>query len=280
MFKNDFVVAVKVDGKILREFENTVALPFGSEYTILLKNLSTKKAKVIVNIDGQSISGDSEIVVNPKQDVELKRFIKDMDKGNAFKFIEKTQDIENYRGNKAEDGLITIYYEFEVEQKITTYPYYPKPYYNDPWVSPTKWPRPHYDTIPRNVGDPPYDCEPLDTRIWYSSSTGTTLSANNLTTSSTNVNYGGNVLRSAVQNKDGITAPGSLVEQKFQTVASIITDGVQHTMTLKLVGKTKEDEPIKQAVSVKQLVRCCMCGKRVRHTDKFCSNCGASVQII
>ena len=38
-FKKNMVCSIKANGKILREIDNTVRLPFNSEYSILLKNL-------------------------------------------------------------------------------------------------------------------------------------------------------------------------------------------------------------------------------------------------
>lgn len=115
MYSNNFAAAIKVNGKILREFGDTVYIPFGSEYQIRLKNLSSNRAKVKVQIDGKDVT-DGGLVLNALSTVDLERFIRNgnLKEGNHFKFIERTSKIEEHRGIKLEDGLITIIYEFEI----------------------------------------------------------------------------------------------------------------------------------------------------------------------
>lgn len=112
----NLVVAIKVDGKVLRESENTVYLPFGSEYSILFKNLSHTRVKVWPSIDGKSIFGDSSeaLILNPRESIEVERFVTQLDVGNRFKFIERTAAVEEGRGITAEDGLVTVDFDFEV----------------------------------------------------------------------------------------------------------------------------------------------------------------------
>ena len=63
MYGNKIAAAIKVSGKVLREFKDTVYIPFGSEYTILVKNLNTKRACVNIYLDGECVSGGG-IVLN------------------------------------------------------------------------------------------------------------------------------------------------------------------------------------------------------------------------
>jgi hypothetical protein len=44
-----------------------------------------------------------------------------MNSGNRFKFIERTAQIEDYRGIKAEDGLLRVEYAFEKEYPKVPY---------------------------------------------------------------------------------------------------------------------------------------------------------------
>jgi len=46
MYESKLAAAIKVDGKVLREFKDTVHIPFGSEYTVLLKNLNTSTERM------------------------------------------------------------------------------------------------------------------------------------------------------------------------------------------------------------------------------------------
>ena len=114
MYNNKAAVAIKVNGKVLREFKDTVYIPFGSEYSILLKNLNTVRALINVYIDGDNVVPGG-LVLNAGQEVDLERAIRNgnMSEGNRFKFIERTSNIEDHRGIKLEDGLIRIEFQFE-----------------------------------------------------------------------------------------------------------------------------------------------------------------------
>lgn len=257
MFNNNLVMAIKVNGKVLREFDGTVALPFGSEYSILIKNLSTRKAAVKINIDGSDVTENIQLIIEPKSDLDLKRFIKDgnLEAGNAFKFIKKTDKIEKYRGNKAEDGLITVTYEFERE--YVPYVYKPPKYFVNPdqyWLS--------------NGGHGIVDCSDHTIPSCTYSSTVITRGA---------------LQSSIAMNDAGITAPGSIVEQKFNSTYGFVSDGIKHSMTLQLKGEVETVQGaviVQKAVTVKKLQRCKMCGTDTKQTAKFCHECGASVQIV
>lgn len=263
MYGNNFVLAVKVGGKVLREFNNSVYLPFGSEYSILLKNLSTNRAKVQVFIDGQDALDGNTIIVEPKRDVDLKRFIKNnnLNAGNAFKFIEKTAKVSKHRGDRAEDGLLTIYYEFE---QVIQWNYHNGGYPSGrdvPYVAPTK----HYPEVwcaTNNV-------------FRSATSVGTALYSSSVTTLSD-----APVTPTLQGNIAGVTAPGSINEQKFTAASHFYTDGKKHTLTMQLFGGTPDDKKVEKPVTVTRLRRCSMCGTNVRQTAKFCHECGSSVEIV
>jgi hypothetical protein len=143
MYNEKMVAVVKSNGKIVREVGNSVYLPFGSEYSIYLKNLSSKRAVVSITIDGQDVLNGDKIIVDSNDTFELKGFMDNcgLRVRNKFKFIEKTQEISDYRGDKIEDGLIVVKYRFEKECPVfrgiyyckgPTYTYkYESTYYND-----------------------------------------------------------------------------------------------------------------------------------------------------
>jgi len=266
-------MAIKANGKVLREFDDTTYIPFGSEYSILLKNLDPKrKVKVTVHIDGQDALDGTSMIIDPKSELDLKRFIKNgnLSEGNAFKFIEKTEKIEQFRGNRAEDGLITVKYEFQRLPVISithlnSYPY--KTYYNDgTWYesmatmsfgdTTSERPRGILPDVPDGVLRGATSCSVSD--------------------NSTNINYLSNV----AQNTAGITAPGSVTQQQFRVAEQFYGDSNILTMTVQLKGGTPEGKKVTKEVAVKKLVRCSMCGTNVRQTAKFCHECGASVQIV
>ena len=114
MYGNQLAAAIKVNGKVLREFKDTVYIPFNQEYSILVKNLNTQRAVVNIYIDGDNVVPGG-LVLNSGQEVDLERSIKNgnLNEGNRFKFIERTDKIENHRGIKLEDGIVRIEYQFE-----------------------------------------------------------------------------------------------------------------------------------------------------------------------
>ena len=114
MYNSKLVASIKANGKVLREFKDTVYIPFGSEYSILLKNLNTVRALINIYIDGDNVVPGG-LVLNAGQVVDLQRAIRNgnLSEGNRFKFIERTSNIEDHRGIKLEDGLIRVEYQFE-----------------------------------------------------------------------------------------------------------------------------------------------------------------------
>lgn len=295
MYSNNFVVAVKVKGKILRELNEVVYLPFGSEYTLLLKNKSNLRAKANVEIDGQSVTDGDFVVLNAGESLELKRFIRNgnLSSGNAFKFIEKTQKIEQYRGNKVDDGLVTVRYEF-ASPVVFFHQYLPGQCIpNDPWKY----------LVGRSLHGQGYNGLTSNTVYTNNSSFCSVQGADSLiggtltTTSITSGNTGkeeklsSNILRSKSINDAGITAPGSEVKQEFVNVADFATDGVKHSITLMLKGAVETLNTagnlhvtgkirVQKPVVVQKVQRCTMCGTNTRQTAKFCHECGASVHIL
>lgn len=280
MYSKDFVLAVKAGGKVLREFDNSVYLPFGTEYSILLKNLSTRRAKVQVFIDGEDALDGNSIIIDPKKDVDLKRFIRNSSatyenpfssEGNAFKFIEKTEKISKHRGDRADDGLITITYEFE--NRMTDWTFY------SGWQEPKSPQRP-YNPYQPDWAPPPtvWGGTSIATddipRAMYSSST-ITMNAADVTTSHGPLRG----VAQAVQSPQGVTAPGSVVKQEFTKASHFYPSGEQYSMTVQLKGGTYQ-EPVKAPVTVKKLTQCPMCGTHVKQTAKFCHECGSSVVIV
>lgn len=125
MYNNKFVAALKVNGKILKEFGDTVYIPFQSEYSILLKNLnSSQNVLISITIDGNEVVFG--LVLYPLQEIDLERSIinNNLTEGNKFKFIERTNSIEEYRGIKLEDGLVQIKFNFEIPQKYNYIPHF------------------------------------------------------------------------------------------------------------------------------------------------------------
>ena len=150
-YKDNFVAEVKCNGKILRIKDGAVHLPFGSEYTLLLKNLNSRKASVRVHIDGQDVLDYSSLILEPNSSTEIEGFLSGTVARNRFKFIQKTKQVQDHRGDKIDDGLVRVEFAFEkarpeVVKKTIIHDhhhhdhhhhhhdyYYPRPYPNIHW---------------------------------------------------------------------------------------------------------------------------------------------------
>lgn len=254
MYSNNFAAAILCSGKVLREFGDTVYLPFGSEYKIRLKNLNSSRVKVKVEIDGECVT-DGGLVVGAKQTLDLERFIRNgnLEQGNCFKFVERTAKIEDHRGIKVDDGIISISYEFEFSTLIA----YPKSTgYRD------------YSPKVKGISNTVMDCGWNDV--------GPTVMANSALncapTASLNV--------SAPVNDTGITVEGSLSNQSFSTTRWNGTIGGVNVMNIRLLGETEDNAPVRQAVTVKTKAKCKTCGTVNKATAKFCGECGTSLCIV
>lgn len=130
-FSQKMVAVIKTDNKVLREDQNgLVQLPFGSYYSINLKNLNNKNAFIKISIDGSDILDNHELLIKKygqkNSEMEISRFIRNgnLATGPKLKFIEKTEKISNFRGDNIEDGIIRISWKYEEEfQPNITYTY-------------------------------------------------------------------------------------------------------------------------------------------------------------
>lgn len=291
-FKNNLVACIKANNKVLREHDNTVRIPFGSEYIILIKNLNSVRCRIKVSIDGTDISNNNWFIIQPNSSMELKRSNRagNLTKGNKFKFIERTERIENTRGIEAEDGLIRIEYQFEKKKLeiVQVYHNHNHNHYNGNWSG---WP--HYP-ITYNTCDVLFRQTQTQTNINTVSGISPTYKMSSTSYSTSCQNSRNNIdVQNAVQNNEhekiktlfakndvGITVPGSISEQKFSTDYSYFdAETSSHVITLHLRGKIGETK-IEQAVTVKTKPQCTICRKVNKTTNKFCSECGTSLTII
>lgn len=258
VYHQKVVAAVKVSGKVLRENQGEVILPFGSEYSILIKNLNSVRIKAKVSVDGQDATEGTWLVVEPNSSLNLERFIRNgnMESGHRFKFIERTKDIENHRGIKADDGIIRV--EFKTEQEVVKVPrikyepyYFPYPQY-PPWY-PYPWKRRWNDGSWRD-GIALYKS---DSNVYGNSLQARAMSINT--------------------SDAGITVPGSQGQQQFHSVPNFNTYSQSEVIVLRLrgeVGGKKASKP----VTVKSKTQCQTCGKNSKGGVEFCSKCGTNLQ--
>lgn len=296
MYQDKLAVAIKHNGKFLRENKDLVQIPFGSEFSVLVKNLNSRRVKFTLSIDGANALDDTEIIVGANSETEIKRFIRNgnMDEGNAFKFVERTQAIEDGpRGIKVDDGVVRVEFWFEKEKPQIT-------------VKDIYWEKHHYrDFYPQqNIWNTTYGSGPTvygmsnisgasgsiasATSATLDSGTVTAQSLNSLTRGMDQQVYKKNtsiprdgeqeVKTSAPINDVGITVPGSKVDQKFTTVYGFNTETESHVIVLRLIG-VSGDKVVTQPITVKTKNVCSTCSHVNKHSAKFCSQCGTSLSI-
>ena len=294
MYNNKLVASLKANGKILREFKDTVYIPFGSEYSILLKNLHTTRACVNVFLDGENVVPGG-LVIDPGREIDLERWIKNgnLSEGNRFKFIERTQAIEDGpRGIKLEDGLVRIEFQYESPRPVinTNHLYYP------PGVRGGMWNDTMYGGSTGISGSTGDRFSVTASGAQYSTNVGGVMrgvdfskgesvkataaaAINTVAPQSMDVHDGMATMDWMPANDVGITVPGSKSSQKFTEVTMGIMETAKHSIVLKLLGETADNKPVVKPVTVKAKPKCVTCGTQNKAHAKFCSKCGTALEI-
>jgi hypothetical protein len=276
MYNNKLVASLKANGKILREFKDTVYIPFGSEYSFLLKNLNTQRALVNVFIDGEDMTPGG-LVLNAGQEVDLERSIKNGNllEGNRFKFIERTSAIENGpRGIKLEDGLVRIEFQFEMPRPIINTAYDNFRFTGISGIGKT------YTSASYNVNGMMRSVDYSAGEAMKASATSainSTLQSMNISASS--AHDGMATMDWMPANDVGITVPGSKSTQSFTTTTIGTLEAEKHSIVLKLLGETEDNKPVLKPVTTKHKPKCVTCGKQNKATAKFCTECGTALEI-
>ncbi len=252
MHSNKFVSSIKVNGKVMREHKDTIYLPFGSDFSIFLKNLNSRKAQVKISIDGDDILDGHALLVDPHSDLELKRWmISGSDsKGPKLKFVEKTDEIREIRDERSMDGIVEITYQYEKH----TNPFLDY-YKNKPTI------RTWDENNPYNA---PYG--PI-----FGSQTGIDGGVLNCSVPS----YVSQV--ESPQNDDGLTIMGEDIKQQFQEGYIGALDSEVNVMCFNLKGDINQ-EKIKKPITVKTLKECFKCSKTNAWDANFCSVCGSNIK--
>lgn len=258
MYNQKLSVAIKSNGKVLREFKDTVYMPFGNEYQISIKNLNTVRALVNIYLDGTDVAPGG-LVVNAGQTIDLERWIKNgnLTEGNRFKFIERTAQIEKHKGIGHEDGLVRVEYQFEK----------PAPVYSQLTTS-WDYSKQIWDTHPNIARGFGYNISSASDVPTKGVSKGIFASAQACSAS-----------YSAPVNDVGITVPGSKSTQSFSTTTIGALETEKHSIILKLLGETADNKPVLKEVTVKHKPVCVTCGKHNKAHAKYCVECGTALEI-
>lgn len=232
---------VKCDGKVMREHGDIIYLPYGNEYSLLLKNLSTQRALVNVEIDGVDVV-PSGLIVRNGQTIDLERFVinGDMSKGPKFKFIEKTDKISDFRGDKLEDGIVRISYRYEVPPTLGINLYV------------KSWNPSLYDGA----------------NTVYGSS-----SIRSLNSYMNNISVGSQV---SSKSENGITTYGAESSQKFTYGNIGKLEVEEHVIIFHLKGDIGQAK-VSQPLTVNTKIKCGVCGTSNSSRCKFCGECGTNL---
>jgi len=304
MYSNKLVACVKAGGKVLREKGEEVLLPFGAEYSLYFKNEHSRKVQIEVEIDGESVMGDKALLLDAGETMDLKGFIKDTygHDNRAFKFITKTNEISDFRGDRAEDGLIKVSYTFEKERPVLrTSDFFQHDIYRTYTNCGPDYPKSggFVDNIDLSStfginstqlgGDYDYSKDLNSTNISHSvNDTMETSYMANSVTNSVSASYSDTTsLRSvdlgsimgqatataAVSDEPGITVEGSNTGQSFQRGSIGTLEDKSFTMVFQLKGLTCE-EVVTEPVTVKTKKQCPSCGKKYKSSFEYCPQDG------
>ena len=290
-YKDQFVAEVKCNGRILRIKDGYVTLPFGSEYSLLFKNLNSRKVAIDVEIDGTDALNDKSLILGANDSMELEGFLKGMSARNRFKFIQKTNEIVHHRGDKIDDGLIRIQFAFEkpapkIRAIINEHHDHHHHHHHTDW-----WPYPWRSDIP--CGPPRVwinssdqsksgDVNTYNCTLGVSGKANSDLSAMNI---SSNCMTGPEQLAENVNLDDlatpledmGITVNGSEANQLFN-YGSIGQLEDSQVIVIQLRGTTLKGDPVATPVTTKTKLVCPSCGMKSISTYKFCPKCGTFLE--
>lgn len=255
MYKDNFVVSIKSDGKFLRDYQGMVKLPFGSEYSIYLKNLENRLATVKIWIDGEDVLDGNSLIIHSNQPFTLEGYMKGNQALYRFKFIEKTKQIESYRGNRPEDGLIRVEYRFQ--EQYPTYTVYTTTTYYD-WQPVWKYNASGWNTFSDSSSS-----------VGGRGSCSSSYSYDN----NSNISCYYSSLSNNVDNCDGISVKGSPVQQNFQAGYAGNLENTVHVMTFALSGYHNEKK-VEKSITTKDKIICMVCGNPNKYNAKYCNNCG------
>ena len=249
MMREKLVAGIKVNGKVMREFGDEIYIPFGSEYSIFLINLSYQKVQVNIEVDGKDILDGESLLINPWDDeVDLERWlIHGLNNGPKLKFVEKTEQIRETKPETGMDGIVKISYQFE--KFLFRSPFFQNSFYHK--QEPTYTSLTTYSTGPSDSAD----CS--TPRAMASASTPSQIST--------------------LENNDGFTIKGSKSNQQFQEGYIGTLEDETHTICFQLKGGVKKKK-VNTPITVRTKITCDACYKKNKSSYKFCTQCGNNLK--
>jgi hypothetical protein len=263
VYSNNFVVALKSQGKVLREKQDEVYLPFGSEYEIRLKNLDDRRAVVSIDIDGQDVLDGEDLVIDGNSTFDLRGFMEGYNVKRRFRFIEKNRAISEFRGDRAEDGIVTV----KVRHEISKPNWFSLPQIRGPQIGGGQIGRGGWGSGGGGGGNQVY----YTNHVTHCADPGQLMGSSDMTIGCSL----GNVTMDVNANEDGITVEGSKTHQGF-TTTQVGELSSATTICLKLIGGHGEQK-ITEPFYATRRVTCKHCGRRNSTNWNNCPGCGAAI---
>jgi len=265
VYSEKFVAVVVCNNHIVREIRENgndiVRMPFGTDYSLRFKNQHTTNAVVNVEIDGQDVLDGDQIIIEPNSTGDLLGFMKNGAVHNAFRFIKKTQQISQHRGDFIDDGSIRISWQYEK-------PRYTKRY--SPLRS-RKSSIPCWDNECFTRGPRGSSIQPQSRSICDSTSYGSDLSIG--AAAAMEDDY-------LCDSEEGITVSGKDTHQGFYKVAVGPLESHVHSIVLHLLGQDDKGQNYIRPKLTKTRITCPTCGKRSRSNILYCSGCGTNLKAV
>ena len=221
-------------------------------------------------LNGQSL------LINPNNTTELEGFLNDYIAKNKFKFIPKTKEISEYRGDKIEDGRIRIEFWYEKKKPITQQI---NQVFNpiSPWIT---YKQPIYDysptwiTVTSSTDIKPKSVQMDCLRSLNNDICTTSFTTQNLSAQKCSVNNSLN-LKSF---DEGITVKGEEISQRFKYGNIDVLEENSHVIILRLVGFNDIGDKVEKVITVRDKLQCRICGKISGSSSKFCDRCGSYLE--
>ena len=279
-FKDQFVVEVKCRGKILRVQDDVVHLPFGSEYSLYLKNLNSRKASVKISIDGEDVLDYQSLILQPNSSTELEGFLRGTSAKNRFKFINKTKEIQDHRGDKVDDGIVRVEFAYEKAEPIRKVILEHDHVYHDHYHwNYNNWFDGNSETIygGTSVRSTPTMKGMSGEPVAKASNVAMDSLGDSRPVHAFNLSSLGAESLGQPLDDEGITVKGSECDQSFRygTIGALEQAEV---IIIRLKGITHNNAPVQAPITVKTKLTCLTCGKTSKSSAKFCDNCGTFLE--
>jgi len=290
-YRGGFVVNLIRNGKVIEGENGTVAIPFGTEYKLRLRNKNTRDAVAKVIIDGRDATSAGDLIIHAGEDTEIERFIDSIRSGNRFKFIPVENMSENEKNNHS-NGIIEV--KFRLKKEVTEriiyhepiveehhYYRYPKKRiiwhdYSEPYQS-----YPYYPLTYSSSNKITAKCFNPNVSFSDSSNTAYTCSAGNVNYCSTDRTTFKDCLINDISDVEtGKTVEGGHSSQLFEYSYLGELETKETVIKLKIVGYKDGVFPVENCQGLKYKW-CSRCGSQIiiekDLVPKFCEQCGGKL---